>query len=64
MFDKVAKLGGLFAHGANGHPLADPRELKRIVAELPKDNAFKALDEIAGWLESLLASDGIPTDRV
>ncbi len=64
MFDKVAKLGGLFAQGANGHPLADPRELKRIVAELPKDNAFKALDEIAGWLESLLASDGIPVDRV
>ncbi len=64
MFDKVAKLGGLFAQGSHGHPLADPRELKRIVAELPKDNAFKALDEIAGWLESLLASDGIPVDRM
>ena len=40
------------------HPLGDAKELKRVLAELPLDNAFKAVDEIYGWFESLqLASD-------
>lgn len=56
-------LGGFFGQ-KNEHPLADPRELRQILAELPTTNAFKALDEIAGWLESLQAADGIPPDRV
>lgn len=38
--------------GKSDHPLADPRELKRVLSELPADNAFRALDEIMGWLES------------
>lgn len=51
--------------GANktDHPLADPKELKRAVSELPVDNAFRALDEAAGWLESLLATHDFPLDR-
>ena len=49
MFEKVATLGGILAQ-KNEHPLANPRELRRIVSELPKDNAFKAQDEsLAGW---------------
>lgn len=40
------------------HPLADPKELQRTIAELPLDNTFRAVDEINGWLESLpLATD-------
>ncbi len=35
------------------HPLADSRELKRFLSELPLDNAFKAVDEISGWFDSL-----------
>lgn len=58
----LKKMGSLFGQ-KEGHPLAEPRELKKIIAELPKDNAFKALDEIVGWLESLLAADDIPVDR-
>ena len=44
------------------HPLADPKEFRRILSELPIDNAFKALDEVAGWLESLQNSTDFPED--
>ena len=63
MLKKMTNLGGLFAQRAD-HPLADPRELKKIIAELPKDNAFRALDEVAGWLESLQGEHDCPLDRV
>lgn len=63
MLTKVPGLGGLFSQ-KNEHPLADPRELRQLLAELPADNAFRALDEITGWLESLLAAEGFPADRV
>lgn len=62
MLNKLGSLSGVFAQ-KNMHPLIDEREFKRILNELPKDNAFKALDEIAGWLESLLAADDCPADR-
>lgn len=60
MLNKVAGLGGLFAQRTD-HPLANARELRRVLSELPKDNAFKALDEISGWLESLEGADNFPS---
>ena len=63
MLKKLGEIGGLFGN-KDAHPLVDARELKRVLAELPKDNAFKAMDEISGWLESLLASDACPVDRM
>jgi hypothetical protein len=45
------------------HPLGDPKEVKRILAELPLDNAFKAVDEIYGWFESLQLADGFRVDH-
>lgn len=44
------------------HPLADPKELKRVIAEVPLDNAFKAVDDLSGWLESLTNADGFRAD--
>ncbi|MFC5301534.1 hypothetical protein [Azospira restricta] len=44
------------------HPLADAKEVKRVLAELPPDNAFKAVDEIAGWLESLANAEDFRVD--
>lgn len=61
MLTKISTLGGLLGPRVD-HPLADSRELRRILAELPVDNGFKALDEVAGWLESLLAADDFPVD--
>lgn len=45
------------------HPLADAKELKRVIAELPLDNAFKAVDEISGWFESLHHADDFRADQ-
>jgi hypothetical protein len=60
---KVANLGGIFAH-KNDHPLANARELRKVLGELPKDNAFRALDEISGWLESLDGVSGFSTSAL
>jgi hypothetical protein len=46
------------------HPLGDAKELKRVIAELPLDNVFKAVDEVYGWLESLLNADGFRVDHL
>jgi hypothetical protein len=63
VLNKVANLGGLFAQKSE-HPLADARELRKVLSELPRDNAFKALDEIAGWLESLAGVADFPAGRL
>lgn len=60
MLGRMKNLGGLFGAPKVDHPLADPRELRNILEELPADNAFKALDEIVGWLESLAEEDLLP----
>jgi len=46
------------------HPLGDAKELKRVIAELPLENAFKAVDEIYGWFESLQTADGFRVDHL
>ena len=46
------------------HPLGEVRELKRVLAELPLDNAFKADDEIYGWFESLQLADDFRTAQL
>jgi hypothetical protein len=45
------------------HLLGDAKELKRVLAELPLDNAFKAVDEVYGWFESLQPADDFRTDH-
>lgn len=44
------------------HPLADAKELKRILSELPLDNPFKAVDEVCGWFDSLHRVDDFRVD--
>ena len=64
MLENISKLGGLFAQSRSDYPLADAKELRRVLAELPMDNAFKALDEIVGWLESVVAVDDVSADML
>lgn len=45
------------------HLLGEPKELKRILAELPADNAFKTVDEVYGWFESLQSADDFRLDH-
>lgn len=54
-------IGKLFSWRSS-HPLADTKGLKRLIAELPLDNAFDAVDQVSGWLESLHRADDLPPD--
>jgi hypothetical protein len=63
MLNKLRGLGAIVGQKID-HPLGDPRELRRIVDEIPGDNAFKALDEVVGWLESLQDARDFPEDRL
>jgi len=45
------------------HPLADARELKRVLADLPLDNPAKAVDEVSGWFVSLDHADDFRVDH-
>ena len=45
------------------HPLGDAKEFRRVLADLPAD-AFKAVDEIYGWFESLRTVDDFRLDQL
>lgn len=62
MFERFLGRGGSGAK--TEHPLAVPREVRRIVDELPVSDAFKALDEIVGCLESALNAGEFPANRL
>ena len=46
------------------HPLADPKQARTLVSELPPHDYLRALEEITGWLESLNSTEGFKLDRV
>jgi len=50
--------------GKVDHPLADPKQARALVAELPAHDYLKALDEITRWLESLNEAENLKLDRL
>ena len=55
----------LFGGGKPDHPLADPKEAKRMLDALPGDDPVKALDELMHWIESVAALEGFkPEARI
>jgi hypothetical protein len=46
------------------HALADPKQARALIAELPAFDYVKSLDEVTHWLESLAEADGIRLDRL
>jgi hypothetical protein len=44
------------------HPMFSLDEAKSLLAELPKDEPPKTLEEITSWLESVTATPGFPAD--
>ena len=55
----------LFGGGKPDHPLADPKEAKRLLEALPSNDPVKALDELMHWLESVAAAEGFrPEARI
>ena len=50
--------------GRPDHPLADPKEAKRLLEALPADDA-KAVEELMHWIESVVAAEGFrPEARI
>lgn len=44
------------------HPMFSIAEAKKLLAELPQDDPFKALEEITAWLESVTATGGFKAE--
>lgn len=54
----------LFSSSENQHPLADPKAIRGVLAELPASDDLKAIDEITGWFESLCNADNIRPEQL
>ena len=52
----------LFRGGKADHPMADLKEAKRILEELPVNDAFKSVEELSNWLESGGVAEGFKPD--
>lgn len=53
----------LFGGGKPDHPMADPREARRILDELPAQDPFKALEELSDWFESVSSAEGFKPEQ-
>jgi len=54
----------LFSGGKADHPMANPKEARRILEQLPAQE-LKALDELAHWHESVSLAEGFkPAERL
>ncbi|MBI3902595.1 MAG: hypothetical protein HY306_06585 [Nitrosomonadales bacterium] len=45
------------------HPMSDVDEARALLAGIPKDNPFKALDEVTAWLDTFKDAQGFRLDR-
>ena len=55
----------LFGGGRPDHPMADPREARRVLDALPANDPIKALDELMHWMDSVAATEGFrPENRI
>jgi len=55
----------LFGGGKPDHPMTDAKEARRILGELPAQDAVRALEELAHWHESLSLAEGFrPEQRI
>ncbi len=53
----------LFGGGKPDHPMADPKEAKRILEALPANDAARALEELEGWLDSVAEAEGFKLEQ-
>jgi len=55
----------LFGSGKPDHPLADAKEAKRVLDGVSANDPYKALEELAHWLDSASTAEGFkPQDRI
>lgn len=53
----------LFGGGKPDHPMADLKEARRLLEELPTQDSFKATEELAHWLESVSTVEGFKPEH-
>lgn len=53
----------LFGGGKPDHPMADPKEARRILEDLPANDAFKSTEELTNWLESVGGAEGFKPEH-
>lgn len=53
----------LFGGSKPDHPMADPKEARRLLADLPANDPIQALAELANWFESVSAVEGFKLDQ-
>ena len=52
----------LFGSRKPDHPMADIKEARKILGELPTNDAFKCADELSHWLASVMAEEGFKAE--
>jgi len=52
----------LFGGDQPDHPMADLKQAKRLIAELPANDSLKALDETTFWLDSICRNEAFKVD--
>lgn len=53
----------LFGGSKPDHPMADIKQARTLIAELPANNAPKALEEVTFWLDSIIRTEGFKLDH-
>ncbi len=53
----------LFGRGKPDHPLADLKEARRLLDALPANDAFRSLDELSHWHESVCRFEGFALEH-
>src|SRR5437868_13658158 len=53
----------LFGGGKPDHPMADQKEARRLLDDLPAQDPLKTLEELAHWFESVSMAEGIKLDH-
>jgi hypothetical protein len=48
----------IFGSSKPDHPMADIKEARKIIADIPGNDSFKAIDELLHWLESVRTVEG------
>lgn len=48
----------LFGSRKPDHPMADLKQARKLLGELPTNDAFKCADELTHWLQSVMAEEG------
>lgn len=52
----------LFGGSKSDHPMAELKEARRLLGEVPSGDAFKAVEELTHWLESVGTAEGFKPD--